>query len=79
MYAIPGEDTFEVILNSEAGVFFGAVEPDYDLDVVTVDAPVQQSPSVVETFTFGFSSKASGVIINFSWDDVLFTVPVALQ
>jgi hypothetical protein len=79
MYAIPGEDTFKVILNSEAGVFFGAVEPDYDLDVVTVDAPVQQTPSVVETFTIGFSSTGSGVTINFSWDDVLFTVPVALQ
>lgn len=79
MYTIPGEDTFEVILNSEAGVFFGAVEPDYDLDVVTVDAPVQQTTSVVETFTIGFSSTGSGVTINFSWDDVLFTVPVALQ
>jgi hypothetical protein len=79
MYAVPGADAFEVILNSETGVFFGAVEPDYDLDVVKVDAPVQQTTSVVETFTIGFNSTASGVTINFSWDDVLFTVPVAIQ
>jgi hypothetical protein len=79
MYAVPGEDFFEVTLNSEAGVFFGAVEPDYALDVVTVEAPVQETSSAVETFTIEFSSTGSGVAINFSWDDVLFSVPVALQ
>ena len=79
MYAIPGEDTFEVILNSETGVFFGAVEPDEELDVVTVEAPVQQTASIVETFTIEFSGNNSGVMINFSWDETMFTVPVAIQ
>lgn len=41
MYAIPGADTFEITLNSETDVFFGAVEPDYDLDVLTIEAPVE--------------------------------------
>lgn len=79
MYAIPGEDAFEVILNSETDVFFGAAEPDRELDVVRVSAPVQPTPSEVETFTIDFSSADSGARITFSWDQTQFTVPVALQ
>jgi hypothetical protein len=79
LYAVPGADTFEVILNSETGGFFGAAEPDYELDVLTVQAPVQKTDSVVETFTIDIRSANNGATIAFSWDDVLFTVPVAVQ
>ncbi|SEI89147.1 Protein of unknown function [Cyclobacterium xiamenense] len=79
MYAVPGADAFEVRLNSETGVFFGVAEPDYALDVVTVQAPVQKIDSVVETFTIDIRSSDNGAIVVFSWDDVLFTVPVTLQ
>ncbi len=79
MYAIPGPNAFDVILNSETGVFFGAVEPDDELDVVTVTAPVQQTDSVVETFTIEINSTDAGAAINFMWDQILFTVPVAQQ
>ncbi|MEX2565164.1 MAG: DUF2911 domain-containing protein [Cyclobacteriaceae bacterium] len=79
MYAVPGEEAFEVILNSETNVFFGAAEPDPELDVVSVEAAVQQPPSEVETFTIDISSSDNGATITFSWDQTLFTVPVALQ
>lgn len=79
MYAIPGETAFEVILNSETNVFFGAMEPDAELDVVAVDAPVQRPPSEVETFTIDISASDSGAMITFSWDQTQFTVPVAVQ
>jgi len=79
MYAMPGADTFEVILNSETGVFFGAAEPDYERDVVKVQAPVQKTNTVVETFTIDIRSSENGATIAFSWDDILFTVPVAGQ
>ena len=79
MYTVPGPNAFKVILNSETGVFFGAAEPDHELDIVTVDAPVKRPASEVETFTIGFSTTDTGVIINFSWDQTLFTVPVAIQ
>jgi hypothetical protein len=77
MYAVPGPETFEITLNSETDVFFGAVEPNYDLDVLTIEVPVQQSASVVETFTIGFSSTDNGANINFSWDNIMFRVPVS--
>ena len=79
MYAVPGPNAFQVTLNSETSVFFGAAEPDNELDIVTVDAPVQKPTSEVETFTIGFSAKDTGVTINFSWDQTMFTIPVSIQ
>jgi len=79
MYAVPGANVFKVALNSATDIFFGVAEADHELDVVTVDAPVQKPASEVETFTIGFSTTDSGVTINFSWDQTMFTVPVAIQ
>ncbi|WP_375577717.1 DUF2911 domain-containing protein [Marivirga tractuosa] len=79
MYAVPGPETFEITLNSETDVFFGAAEPDYELDVVTIEVPVQKPTSAVETFTIGFSSTDNGANINFSWDQTMFQVPVTIQ
>ena len=79
MYAIPGANAFKVILNSETGVFFGAAEPDNELDMVTIEAPVEKPAAEVETFTIGYSTTDTGVMINFSWVETLFTVPVAIQ
>lgn len=79
MYAIPGANTFKVTLNSETDVFFGATEPDHEFDIVTIDAPVQKPASEVETFTIEFSTTDTGVTINFSWVQTLFTVPVVVQ
>ena len=79
MYAVPGPDAFKVTLNSETSVFFGAAEPDPELDILTVDAPVQKPPAEVETFTIGFSANGAGVSINFTWDQTMFTIPVVVQ
>ena len=43
MYAVPGSNTFEITLNSETNVFFGAAEPDYDLDVITIESPLEKT------------------------------------
>jgi len=79
MYAIPGPESFEVVLNSETGVFFGYAEPDHELDLVTVVAPVQQPEKTVETFTISFSDLNPGVSVDFAWDQSLFSVPVIVQ
>lgn len=76
MYAIPGPDVFQVILNTEAGVFFGAVEPNRELDIVTVDAPVKSQDQVVEMFTVQFSSDSASINMDFVWDNILFSVPI---
>jgi hypothetical protein len=79
MYAVPGQNEFELTLNSETDVFFGIAEPDYELDVLTVSAAVQKTASVVESFTIGFTPIDNGATINFSWDEIMFKVPVAIQ
>ncbi|MFT4739112.1 MAG: hypothetical protein ACI8QD_002304 [Cyclobacteriaceae bacterium] len=79
MYAVPGPDAFKVILNSEINVFFGATEPDHALDLLTVDAPVEQPLAEVETFTIEMISTDTGATINFSWDQTLFAVAIVQQ
>ena len=79
MYAVPGPDVFKVTLNSETDVFFGVSEPDPELDILTVDAPVEKPSSEVETFTIGFSPNDEGVTIDFVWVQSKFTVPVIVQ
>ena len=79
MYAIPGPNAFKITLNSEADVFFGAAEPNPELDILTVEAPVQRPASEVETFTIGISTTDSGATINFSWDQTSFDIAVAIQ
>lgn len=79
MYAVPGATAFKIILNSELGAFYVAGEPNHDLDVLSVDVAVTQSPSVVEMFTISFSGDETGVMMNFAWDKTLFSVPITVQ
>jgi Protein of unknown function (DUF2911) len=80
MYAIPGAKTFKVILNSELGVNFGAaMEPNHDLDLLTVEIPVEQMMTETETFTISFESDSVGVNMNMVWDKIGLRVPIGLR
>ncbi len=79
MYAVPGPTTWEVSLNSEVGVFFGAAEPDYSLDVVKVQVPAQNDQPELEQFTISFASDSTGVKMNLAWDKTLVAVPITPQ
>jgi hypothetical protein len=79
MYAIPGAASFQVALNSEAGVFFAVREPDYAKDVLKVDVPVTAAPAETEQFTINFASDSTGVNMNFLWDKIQVTVPIKQQ
>lgn len=78
MYAVPGANEWEVSLNSDADVSFGAFEPDYDLDVVKVKVPAQTVPET-EQFTITFDSDSTGAQMNFVWDKTKVTVPITIQ
>lgn len=79
MYAIPGAEVFKVILNSELDVFFAFGEPDPEMDVLTIDAPVTMQSQETEQFTIQINSTGTGAEINFLWDRVLFSVPISVQ
>jgi hypothetical protein len=79
MYAIPGKTAFEIKLNSELDVFFGVSEADASLDVLSVQAPVIPRNEVLEQFTISFSPIDGGVLMNFDWDNVNWSVPIISQ
>jgi hypothetical protein len=78
MYAVPGADTWQVVLNSELGKW-GSENPDHSLDVLTVEVPAATAPSETEQFTINFGGHDSGVNMDFVWDRTLVTVPIAVQ
>ena len=75
MYAVPGKDSWEVSLNSELDKW-GAMEPDYSLDVAKVKVPSEISDSEVEQLTIGFSEDSSGAIMTIAWDKTKVSVPI---
>jgi hypothetical protein len=79
IYAAPGKEAFEITLNSEVDVFFGVAEPDPELDILTVSAPVIMQTNSTEQFTILINNAGGNAKIDFIWDKVMFTVPVALQ
>ena len=78
MYAVPGATSFQIGLNSEIGTFLAVREPDYALDVLKVEIPVQAAPET-EKFTVSFSADSAGVNMDFVWDKTLLRVPIVPQ
>lgn len=88
MYAVPGPETFEIILNSELGQW-GAFEPNAELDLLRTKVPVQKTNTSVEQFTISIApnvgpetftqSTENGVNVVFEWSDTRFVVPITAQ
>jgi hypothetical protein len=78
MYAIPGPDSFDIALNSELGKW-GAMEPDYDLDILHTKVPVEHAGTPVEQYTISMAEADGGINIIFEFSDVKFVVPVKAQ
>jgi hypothetical protein len=78
MYAVPNADEFEIVLNSELGRW-GALEPDYDLDVLRTKVPVERMDAPVEQYTISLVEADGGIRIISEWSDVRFTIPVIAQ
>jgi hypothetical protein len=75
MYAIPEEGGFEIILNTELGVW-GVFEPDHTLDVLKTKVASEKIATSVELYTISLQSIENGVNIVFEWSDSRWVVPV---
>ena len=75
IYAFPGPETFEVVLNSEIG-FWGAQEPDYTRDILRTKVPVAKPAAPAEQFTMAVEKAATGVTLVIRFADVELSVPV---
>jgi hypothetical protein len=75
VYAIPGAQSFEIILNSELGKS-GSEAPNPSLDVLHTQAPVTIPDTPVEKFTISMKAVAHSIHVNFEWSNVRFVIPV---
>lgn len=78
MYAVPGPDSFDIALNSELGKW-GAMEPDYSLDVLHTKVPVEHLTTPVEQYTISMVEADGGINVVFEFSDVKFIVPIKAQ
>lgn len=78
IYAVPGADEFDIALNSELGKW-GAMEPDYSLDVLHTKVRVEHLDTPVEQYTITLVEADGGIDVVFQWSDVKFIVPLKVQ
>ena len=78
MYAVPGEESWEITLNSQLGTW-GSDLPDNAMDVVTVEVPVTEAPAETEQFTINFGSIGPATTMDLVWDHTQVSVPITIQ
>jgi hypothetical protein len=75
IYAIPGAEAFEIILNSELGVW-GVFDPDPEKDILKIKVPVEKISPPIEQFTISMLAVGDTTHINFEWEKVRLSLPV---
>jgi hypothetical protein len=75
MYAIPGPETFELILNSELGVW-GWFDPDPKEDILRTKVPVEKISPPIEQLTISMLAVGDTTNVNFEWEKVRLSVAV---
>ena len=75
MFAIPGANSFEIVLNTEIGKS-GANEPEPENDVLRTKVQTQRTSATVEQFTISLAPQGEGMQMIFEWSDTRFVVPI---
>ena len=77
MYAVPGPATWKVVLNSELGKW-GARDADHGKDLLSVEVPVEGTPTSLEQFAVRLEPGAleGTVQLEFAWDTTVVRVPL---
>jgi len=78
MYAIPGADAFEIVLNTQVGES-GSSQPGEENDVLRTKVPTQQTAAPVEQFTIRLAPEEQGMEMLFEWSDTRFVVPLRVR
>lgn len=78
MYAVPFKDRWEISLNSELGQF-GYFTPNYELDVLKVNVPVQISTEFYEQLTMRFTERDGLLFLAINWDMTLVEIPITAK
>jgi hypothetical protein len=75
IYAFPGEEQFEIRLNSVVQMW-GAMEPDPETDFLITSVPHEKTQSPVEQYTIRFEEENPVVFIVCEWGDMRIRIPV---
>ena len=75
IYAIPGEKTFEIRLNSALGKW-GYAEPDHSIDVMKTEVESQTTVSHVELFTIELNPIEGGISMGCRWGIWGIEIPI---
>lgn len=75
IYAIPGPDAFEIILNSALGVW-GWFDPDPTEDILRTNVTVEKISPPIEQFTISMLAVGDTTNVNFEWEKVRLSLPV---
>lgn len=77
MLAIPGEENWDIILNSNTDVW-GAFQYDSTFDVARVTVPVNKAETI-ETFSISFKKIDKNIQMIMGWDNTRVKVPLKFQ
>jgi hypothetical protein len=76
MYAIPGPESFEIVLNTELGKS-GSEMPNPLMDILHTQVPVTNPGTPVEKFTITPTETPQGIDLTFEWSTVRFIIPIS--
>jgi hypothetical protein len=79
LYTVPGENKWEVFINSESDTFFAITEPDSDKDLMNFTINSQKLNEAVEQFTIDFipspTDGPSSTGLRLRWDLTEIVIP----
>ncbi len=78
LYAIPNENKWTLIINSELDTW-GSFMYNSKKDIVRMDVPVELLPQTIETFSIYFELKNKIAQMNILWDNVKVKFPFTVS
>ncbi|HSB91810.1 MAG TPA: DUF2911 domain-containing protein [Flavitalea sp.] len=74
LYAIPGEDKWQLILNGD--LFTWGLHIDKSKDLYSFPVPVRRTSVPMEVFSIQFGKTAKGCELTIAWDTMLVSLPI---
>mgnify|MGYP006274490159 CR=1 FL=1 len=84
LYTIPGEENWEVVLNSELGEwginFDGTITAEAENNVLSIEVPSVNSMNETEMFTIQFEEiMDNNAVMVMKWDKTTVNVPISMK
>ena len=74
LYAVPGKESWQLILNGD--LFTWGLRIDKSKDLFTFTVPVRRTSIPMEIFSMQFGKTASGAELTIAWDTLLVSLPI---